>query len=435
MSLAGYIPTPTAEGQTFLDTTYGWMVSVASPTGFVWLTSPKYENEKVNAYGYTWLAVKTPPYGFLKWVRVQGMPSLQQSFGAAAASSVKDESMGSLSRSMGSMSLGPAAAAAPAAKQSIKYTVVQGDPSSIQPGGRIIPLRVLPMPPPQPFDIHIMRSFDENSINNVPVEETGDFNFTYKLPLIITYPDLPDDLKRITGQFRGYPYNMADSVKFETLSYMKNYLGIKLNNPIIISGINLDDIWLMWGEDSGTNEPMDILNIIVNHRNELHDFTKEEVARLTHILTFMPHYYQLHKYQNKLWKFVISILGKISRGEAVPEFNLNPPYSPELISAVNKIDILNTHILFNPSVQEDFNKGVVYRIKYKGGDPAFTYNEAPAITKLIQKLSNTYLYKDYIRLGGAIADGSLRGGRRSKKTRRSKGRVLRRSYVSHHKYR
>lgn len=426
MSSVGYIPTPTKEGETFLDTNLGWMVSVASPKGLVWLTVPKYAGEQVNAYGYTWL-VTTSPYGFLKWAYIQGMPSLQQSFGAAAAASVKDESMGSLTTSLGSMSL------APAAKPPIKYTVVQGDPSGIQPGGRTIPLRVVPMPPPRPFDIHIMRSFDGTTINSVPAEETNNFNFTYKLPLILTYPDLPDDLKRFTGQLRGFPYNMADSVKFETLSYMKNYLGIKLNNPIVVQNIKLDDIWLMWGEDNGTNEPVNILSIIVNHRNELHDFTKEEVARLTHILTFIPHYYQLRKYQNKLWQRLVSILRRINAGDAVHEFSLNPPYSPELISAINKIDILNTRILFNPSVQEDFNKGVVYRIKYKEGASAFSYDEAPTITKLIQKLSNTYLYKGYIPLGDAVADEVLGGGFRRSKTRRSKRRLSRRRHKTRNK--
>ncbi len=413
----GIVPTIIREGQTYSDINLGWMVSVASPIGYVWLPIPKSNGQVLASYGQTWLTI-IDQSGFLKWVMIKPQVQLRQSLGAAAAASVKDESMGSLASSLGSMSL------APAAKPSIKYTVVQSDSSSIQPGGRIIPIPVRPMPPPKPFNVYIMRGFDTESILRVPESEIGDNSFTFELPLIMKYPEIPQDLLFIIGSFGGGGFSAEPhTIKFNSLTYMKNYIGSMFKTNVI-PGISLNDIWLMWGEDP----PPPVLSILVNHMNSSHSFTKEEVARLTHILHFIPYYYQLRKYENKLHQRIVEIISTILQDKSIPQFNLNTPYPPALISGLNKINLVGSRILFNETIEGDFNNGAVYNIVYKDGASTFTFEEAPLIEKLIKNICSLYLSNGYIALGDAIPDKSLAGGRRRraktcrKKTRRSNTR-------------
>lgn len=420
---AAYIPTATAEGQTYQDISLGLMVSVKSPGGLVWLPVPKAVGQMMPAYGLTWLTVQEPHYGLLQWVYIQPIPSLLGSFQAAASASSKGPSsasgggggsMVSLSSNMSKLSL----VAPTPPKPSIVYKIVQGPATLPTAGTKSIPLRVLPMPPPKPFRVFIMRGFNPAIIDSVPDSEVGKHNFIYKLPMILTYPDLPDDMRTMIASFGGGAILFdADIIKFNTFAYMKNFLGVFFKTKDIIPGIKLNDIWFLWGEDYDTPPPE--LSIIVNHKNELHSFTKEQIGRLKHIFNFIPYYYQLRKYQNKLWQRYINIIRRILAGEAVPEFGLTPPYDPALVTGLGKIDLIQSRILFNPSIMEDFNNGVVYNILYKAGASAITHDEAPLIEKLIKNVTTGYLYKGYIALGDAVADPTLQGGRR-RQTRRSR---------------
>jgi len=413
MSRMGMVPTIIREGQTYADINHGWMVSVASPIGYVWLPVPKSNGQVLSSYGQTWLTIINQN-GFLKWVMIKPQEQLRQSLGAAAAASVKDESMGSLASSLGSMSLAP---------KSITYKIVKSETPSL-PRGPTIPMRVLPMPPPKPFNVYIMRGFDTESILHVPESEIGDNSFTFKLPIIMKYPELPQDLFFIIGSFGGGGFSAEpDTIKFNTLTYMKNYIGSMFKTNVI-PGISLNDIWLMWGEDP----PPPVLSILVNHINRSHSFTQEEVARLTHILHYIPYYYQLRKYNNKLSQRIVEIISAILQDKPIPQFNLNTPYPPALISGLNKINLVGSRILFNETIEGDFNNGAVFNIVYKDGASAFTFEEAPLIEKLIKNICSLYLFNGYIALGDAIPDKSLVGGRRRraktcrKKTRRSNTR-------------
>ncbi len=326
---------------------------------------------------------------------------LQQSLTAAAAAS----------------SAGPA--------RRIQFTVRQGPPRPVNHSKyKYVPLRVLPLPPlptqpvplPTTNDIIIMRAYNA-AASEAQVKETFfDNTFNYILPMNRTFPSFPQSVYTMLGTYSSSMLVTDPSaLKFNSLVYMKNELSTWFNNPEIIAGVRLDDLIFVWGtdEDEATIKQ---LEIIVSHKN-YHEFNKSEIAFLRHVIDFIPFYYQIIKYKNKLWQRQLQVMKQILAQAEVPEFKLKGPYPAALVSAISKIDLLQGRILMENSIEKDFRLGIVYRLRYKPS-AMFTENESKVFDDFIRKLSIQYLFKTYLEIGDFKEQITAGGMRRRRRTNR-----------------
>lgn len=266
-------------------------------------------------------------------------------------------------------------AAAAASASGPRFVISKGAPRPMPPPGtyKIIPLRVLPLPtlpvaepPPIPttYDVILMRPY--NPASEAQVTQTYfDNTFTYDLPMNRTFPTYPDSLKLILGTYSSSTFvNDPSTLKFNSLVYMKNELSEALNNPELLPGTRMDDLVFLWGTDEDEDKIKSI-EINVFHQNRGIVYNKADIAFLKHVIDFIPFYYQIVKYKNKLWQRSLQILKQILAKSPIPEINLNPPYPAPLVSGINKMDLLAGRIITNKSVENDFRNGIVFRVKFK----------------------------------------------------------------------